>query len=204
MPKDILTEKTSLKRTDGEYKLPESGDNIPCPACENGVIQLKRTVYNLPDGDDIIILGMTCPACEFHRNDIIPLKSAFKPGKFFLTVDDGDLEHKLFRGNSGDIDIPEIGISIERGPAASFMINNLEGLLLIMRERVVSFIKSLQPNSIEYTNAQTSLNQLDRAMHGELNFTVILHDRVGGSYIVPTKPEKLKFVPESSEEEKLE
>jgi zinc finger protein len=201
---DIIKKRTSTNREDGKYKLPEIEEKIHCPSCDNGIIQLNRTIYHLPDGDDIIIMSMECPKCKFSRNDLIPLKSAFKPGKYFLNVDDGDLDHKIFRGTGGDIEIPEIGMSIERGPAAQFMINNVEGLLMIMEDRVNYFLETTPHNSREWMNANETLKRLKRCQAREMKFTVILFDRSGGSYIIPTHPEKMHFIPQSESEDVLE
>jgi zinc finger protein len=190
-----LDKKISTKRADGEYNFPEIKEKIACPACDSGEIQLKRTIYTLPDGDEIIILNMECPECHYRRNDVIPMATAFKPGTFYLNVDDGDLDHKIFRGTSGNIDIPEIGVSIERGPAASFIINNLEGLLRTMQDQVEYFLSTTLLESVEWRNANETLKKVKQALEGRLSFQVILDDPNGGSYIIPTKPEKLRFEP---------
>ena len=191
---DIIEKRTQMVRKDGEYKLPDLQHEVACPSCENGVLSINRIIYHLPDGDDIIIMTMECPRCQFRRNDMIPLKSAFKPGKFILTVDDGDLDHKIFRGMSGNLEIPEVGVSIERGPAASFVINNLEGLLIMMRNQVEFYLTTISPATPEWQAAAQSLDRLNGCLARERPFTLILEDPNGGSYIVPSKPEKLRFI----------
>lgn len=182
------------KRSSGHYELPEIKDPIPCPACD-GELTLKRTIYQLPDGDDIIIVNMECPKCGFRKNDIIPLESSFQPGEYRLTVDDGNLEHKIFRSPSGDLEIPEIGMSIERGPSATYILNNVEGILLLMKEQVEHFLKDLPMDTEEWRNAYSVKNKLELALKGTFPFTLILRDLQGGSYIATNQKEKLHFSP---------
>jgi len=190
-----IDKKTTLARKDGHYELPDINDKIECPGCDTGIINLKRTIYRLPDGEDVIIMNMECPKCGFKKNDLVSLQTSFKPGEYHLTVDDGDFTHKIFRGSSGDIEIPEIGIIIERGPAASYMMTNIEGILLAMQEQVQYFLRVHPSDTIEYENAQETLKKIENAMNNQMPFTLILRDDIGGSYVSPSKKEKMTFIP---------
>ena len=194
-----IDKKTSLIRKEGNYELPDINDKIDCPGCDSGFIHLKRTIYRLPDGEDVIILNMECPKCGFRKNDLVSLYTSFKPGEYHLTVDDGDFTHKVFRGSSGDIEIPEIGIIIERGPAASYMMTNIEGILLAMREQVQYFLRVHPADTTEYTNAQETLQKIQDALDNKMKFTLILRDESGGSYVAPSKKEKMTFIPLSEQ-----
>ena len=44
-----------------------------CPSCEEGIINIIRSIYDLPDGDKMLILKFECNTCDFNKNDIIPL-----------------------------------------------------------------------------------------------------------------------------------
>jgi ZPR1 zinc finger protein len=154
-------------------------------------MKFTRTVYKLPDGEDILILLIECPKCGTSQRDVIPLKYAFKPGIFELTVDDGDLTHKILRNASGTLSIPEFNIEIERGPAAQFMLTNLEGILLSMKQFTAYLISNVDGQEREI--AQATMNGVTEALDGKGKFTVILEDLKGGSYIIPSNPDKLKF-----------
>jgi len=190
-----LEEKTSLKRKDGFYELPEPPTDIVCPACGELGITFNRTFYKLPDGDEILIINITCEKCGYKRNELVPLLNAFQPGIYRLTVDDADFTHKVFRGATGDLDIPEIGVSIERGPAASFDLTNVEGILLKMEEQLAFFLETTPKDTREWINGNEAYKRLKKALDGGLNFTVILRDLDGGSYITPTNPQKMTFSP---------
>ena len=121
--------------------------------------------------------------------------SAFKPGEYRLKVDDADFTHKIFRGTSGDIQIPEIGVNIERGPAAEYILTNVEGILLSIQGQIKFLLKNLRPETKQWENASIAQAKLTACLSGEIPFTVILRDTMGGSYISPNNKEKMHFIP---------
>lgn len=188
-----LEEKTSLQRKEGTYELPEITEDMVCPTCQKSSVHLSRTIYKLPDGDEILILLLECEKCGYKKTDTIPMLNAFQPGVYHLNVDDSDFSHKVFRGATGDLEIPEIGISIERGPAATFDFTNIEGILLKIQQRVEFFLDTSPKNSQEWMHANEAKKRLFSALKGNLPFTVILTDYEGGSYIKPTNAQKMQF-----------
>jgi zinc finger protein len=109
--------------------------DFDCPVCKKGQLILSKTIHNLPDGDKILIMKFECNKCDFTKNDIIPVDTPIKPSKFILKVNEKeDLESKIFRSFSGVLEIPELEIEIEPGPAADFFITNVEGILQRMKD----------------------------------------------------------------------
>ncbi|MCF2139252.1 MAG: ZPR1 zinc finger domain-containing protein [Candidatus Lokiarchaeota archaeon] len=187
-----IQRKASLNRKDGYYEFPPLDESIKCPICGKN-IEITRTIYSLPDGDDIIIFVIQCEQCGYRKSDMIPVYTAFQPGIYRLKVDDGDLTHKIFRGATGNLEIPEIGVSIERGPAANFDFTNVEGILLRIEQQIQFFLQTTPSDTPEWKNAHDSLTRLRACKSGEMSFTVILTDFDGGSYITPTDKEKMVF-----------
>ena len=204
MDGESIEEKTSLQRKEGTYELPEITEDMNCPVCEKSGVKLTRTIYKLPDGDEVLIMLLECNECGYQKNDMIPMLYAFQPGEYHLTVDDSDLSHKVFRGATGDLEIPEIGVSIERGPAATFDFTNIEGILLKMETQVKFFLRTTPHDSKEWIHANEALKRLQKALKGELVFTVILNDIAGGSYITPSTPKKMIFIPKKEKKGKLD
>ncbi len=196
-PSKTLDKKVSLKRKDGKYELPKITDNLACPVCTKISLKLSRTLYNLPDGDDIFIILLECEECNYRKTDMVKMFSAFQPGEYHLTVDDSDFTHKIFRGSTGNIEIDEIGMSIERGPAATFDFTNIEGILLKMKEKLQYFLDSTPIESLEWKNANEAFKRLNNCLAGKMPFKLILKDPDGGSYITPSNEEKLVFIPTS-------
>lgn len=199
MNKKSLQEKTSLKRKNGTYELPEITNKIVCNVCNEKGLKMTRTIYSLPDGDEILIILLECNNCGYKKSDMVSMFTAFKPGEYRLIVDDGDFTHKVFRGATGDLEIPEIGVTIERGQAATFDFTNIEGIILKMEGRLKFFLESTPNDSIEWMNANESLKRLNKVKSKKKPFTVILRDKEGGSYITPSKEEKMTFSAYNSE-----
>ena len=195
-----LKEKTSRKRSEGTYELPAITEEMLCSVCQKPGITLSRTIYNLPDGDEILILLLNCEACGYKKTDTIPMYNAFEPGIYTLSVDDHDFTHKIFRGAQGNLDIPEVGVSIERGPAAEYDFTNVEGILLKMKTQVEFFLKTNPTDCKEWENANEVFKRLKNCLSGKMKFTVILDDPEGGSYISPSNPNKMSFKPYPSAE----
>ena len=190
-----LDEKTCLDREHGRYELPEIVGDIICPVCGKKELEMHRTMYCLPDKDEVLILLLVCKACSYKKTDMIPMYTAFQPGEYQLTVDDTDLTHKIFRGATGDLEIPEIGITIERGPASSFQFTNIEGILMNIQEHLEFFLNTTPIDTLEWMNANESKKRLLNILSGKMAFKVILRDYEGGSYISANSPEKLTFIP---------
>ena len=193
MVKKGISEKASLSKKDGTYELPKITEDILCPVCNEKGLKMTRTVYSLPDGDDVLIILLECNKCNYKKSDMVSMFTAFKPGEYLLTVDDGDFTHKVFRGARGDLEIPEIGMTIERGPAATFEFTNIEGIILKMKTQLEFFLRTTPTDIIEWQNANESLKRLNKVLSKQLSFKVILRDKEGGSYISPTTKEKMIF-----------
>jgi len=193
MVKKGIPEKASLSKKNGTYELPAITKEILCPVCNEKGLKMTRTIYSLPDGDDVLIILLECNKCNYKKSDMVSMFNAFKPGEYVLTVDDGDFTHKIFRGARGDLEIPEIGMIIERGPAATFDFTNVEGILLKMKTQLEFFLRTTPTYTIEWQNANESLKSFNEAYSKQMAFKVILRDKEGGSYISPTNEEKMIF-----------
>jgi len=188
--------KTSLDRKDGKYELPKIEENINCPVCgAKKAFGMTRTVYHLPDGDDILILLLECEKCDYKNRDVLSLYSSFKPGEYHLTIDDGNFDHKVFRGASGNLIIEEIGIEIERAEGARFEYTNIEGIMQRIEQQLEFFLDTTPHTTKEWEQANECKKRFNACLSGEMDFTVVLKDPEGGSYISPTDDEKLEFIP---------
>ena len=169
----------------------EEGLGFDCPVCKKGQLILSKHIHELPDGDKYLIMKFECNKCNYTKNDLIPIETPIKPGKFILNVNEKeDLKSKVFRSFSGVLEIPELEMEIEPGPAADFYITNIEGVLTRMKDAVTIFKKNLDEKNPKIDKI---LENIDKAINGEFKFTVIITDKVGGSYIVPINKNSLKI-----------
>jgi zinc finger protein len=184
-----------------EFGIGEEEDRtpIPCPRCKKGRVIIEQTTYKLPRQDETLLLMLVkCTNCDLLIRDVLPLETKSKPGTYKYRVTDGDLTAKVFRSPKAYLEIPEYGIEIEPGPDAEFIVTNIEGIL----DRAISATKFLLDSNLDNTVARDLLPVLDEAKRGLREFTVILSDKTGGSFITHEVASKIEFEeyvpPESS------
>jgi len=165
-----------------------------CPACKEGVILIKKTIYDLPDKDKMLILRFECNICAFYKNDIIPLTTRMEAGIMTLKIsNEDDLKSKIYRSPTGILEIPEFDLKVEPGPSADFYYTNVEGILSRFEQAVEIYYNDLNDEHPEKNEIKGALEDLKKAMKGELEFTLIIEDPGGGSYIIPVYESKYKF-----------
>jgi ZPR1-related zinc finger protein len=168
--------------------------SFKCPSCENGTIDIIRSVYDLPDGDKMLILKFECDICNFHKNDVIPLTTKMDPGVMTLKVTtEEDLKSKIYRSPIGKLEIPELELIVEPGPRADFYYTNVEGILYRFESAVSIYRKNLEEKDPETPEIDNILDNLRKALEGKFNFTLKITDSEGGSYIIPQDKSKYKF-----------
>ncbi|MFX1304748.1 MAG: ZPR1 zinc finger domain-containing protein [Promethearchaeota archaeon] len=177
--------------------------SFKCPSCQKGVIDIIKSIYDLPDGDKMLILKFECNKCNFHKNDIIPLTTNMEPGTMTLQItNENDLKSKIYRSPAGKLEIPELDLIVEPGPRADFYYTNVEGILFRFESAVSIYKNNLEKNDPELIEIEELLKNLKKAMDGQFNFTLKIIDSQGGSYIIPQDKTKYSF--KKFEEKELE
>ncbi|MFO8017182.1 MAG: ZPR1-type zinc finger protein [Promethearchaeia archaeon] len=171
--------------------------SFTCPVCKKGTVSIEKTLYQLPDEDQMLIINFECDTCTFHENDIIPMTTRTEPGLSILKVTSKeDLESKVYRSPTGKLEIPELEILVEPGPASQFYFTNIEGVLNKFERAVLIHKNDLydqDPEGEDFKAVLKILDDLEKAKKGEFDFTLKIEDRGGGSYIVPTDKSKFSF-----------
>lgn len=182
-------------------KKEEEDFTFSCPSCANGTIQIKKSIYDLKDGDQMLILKYECNKCKFSKSDIIPLSTQMEPGVITLKITDKkDLDSKIYRSPSGYMEIPELDLEVEPGRASYFYFTNVEGILVRFKEAVEMFKRSLDQNDDAHAKVDKILSNIDKAINGEFSFTLKITDLQGGSYIIPVDESKYAFEKRDYEE----
>ncbi|MFW9988719.1 MAG: ZPR1 zinc finger domain-containing protein [Candidatus Odinarchaeota archaeon] len=168
--------------------------SFKCPTCKKGMITINKAIYDLPDGDKMLILKFECNSCNFHKNDIIPLTTNMEPGIMTLKIlEENDLKSKIYRSPTGKLEIPELDIIVEPGPRADFYYTNIQGILFRFEQAVSIYQNSLEENSPEIRELEEILFNLKQAIEGKFKFTLKLTDFRGGSYIIPEDKSKYTY-----------
>ncbi len=192
----IFNKRDTLLLDDMSEKAKKSEEEFAfnCPVCKNGIIQIKKVTYDLPDDDKMLIVLFECDQCNYQKNDVIPLTTRVNPGIMILKVEnENDLKSKIYRSPVASLEIPELELSVEPGPRADFYYTNIEGILYRFEAAVSIYRKNLDDEDPEIPEIDLILYNLKKAMKGKFNFTLKIIDSEGGSYVIPKDDSKFKF-----------
>jgi len=165
----------------------------PCPCCNTDIEYLYKT-ENIPYFSDILIISAICPACGYKFVDTQLLKHG-EPARYTVAINaEEDLAIRVVRSMSASIEIPELGVRIDPGPACQGFISNMEGVL----DRIETVVTGALNwgNEVERENAAALLADIARVKAGTFPVTLILEDPSGNSGIIADKTVKEAYVPE--------
>jgi len=165
----------------------------PCPTC-NSDIEYLYTTENIPYFSDILIISAICDSCGFKYVDTQLLRS-HEPVRYEVAVDnEEDLGIRVVRSMSASLEIPELGVRIDPGPACQGFVSNIEGVL----DRVEQIVEGalLWGENEERENALILLEKIKGVKCGAFPITLILEDRCGNSAIIADKAQKSVYTPE--------
>ncbi len=165
----------------------------PCPYCNTETEYIYQT-ENIPYFSDILIISAICSSCGYKYVDTQLLR-ANEPIRYEVSVDnEEDLGIRVVRSMSASLEIPELGVRIDPGPACQGFVSNIEGVL----DRVEHIVKGalLWGEEGERENARTLLERIEGVKCGVIPITLILEDRSGNSTIISDKARKCLYTPE--------
>ncbi|MDD1674274.1 MAG: ZPR1 zinc finger domain-containing protein, partial [Methanomicrobiales archaeon] len=124
----------------------------------------------------------------FRCVDTLILKES-EPVEWRIRIEDtADLSARVVRSNRGKMQIPELGISIDPGPACEACITNVEGILCQV-EDVIGRILTWAEGT-ERERAMALVQELGEVRNGRRPVTIILSDPSGNSAIISNKAVK--------------
>ena len=165
----------------------------PCPTCKTEIEYIYKT-ENIPYFSDILIISAVCSSCGYKYVDT-QILSTHEPVRYVVAVDtEEDLGIRIVRSMSASIEIPELGVRIDPGPACEGFVSNVEGVL----DRIEQIVKGalLWGEGEELKNAQILLEKIEGVKCGTIPVTLILEDRCGNSAIIADKAKKGSYTPE--------
>ena len=186
-----LAENTSMDDVDiieGEvYSIP-----TPCPGCMRDC-EMNIQMVHIPHFKQVIISAITCSACGYRTNDVktggaIPDKGT----RTTLCVEGpNDLRRDILKGESCSLRIPECELHVEPGTMGG-RFTTVEGLIVQVRDDLKGAIFDVDDvvghggDSMAEGKArswQQFFGTIDKALKGEVKYTIIMEDPLGGSYV---------------------
>lgn len=165
----------------------------PCPLCGTEIEYIYQT-ENIPYFSDILLMCGLCEACGFRLTDTMIL-TGNEPVRYeFEVVAVEDLSARVARSTSGRIEIPELGVTIEPGPACQGFVSNVEGVLARVEDAIKTVLLSADDD--ERRSALDGLKTIAEAREGKIPFTLIIEDPSGNSAIISERACKAPYVPD--------
>ncbi len=162
----------------------------PCPDCGKEITFIYDT-ENIPYFSEILLISGACESCGFRIVDTMVLNEREPSAWEFAVNSVEDLNARVVRSTTGEIDIPEFGLNIRPGPACSGFVSNVEGVLERAEEAVRHALISAAGE--EVITAETILQHIQEARNGMFAFTLKITDLSGNSGIVSSKAKKTKL-----------
>jgi zinc finger protein len=154
---------------------------ILCPICGRELRLIVNT-YEVPFFEKILLTSISCE-CGFKHADSIVLGEK-EPVRYTIRANRGNLFTKVVRSTSGTIRIPELGVTIEPGPASQAFITNLEGVLRRVADIVRVAMKWNEEDEEKVKRCEWILERIDKVIDGDEELTIILEDPFGNSLIL--------------------
>jgi zinc finger protein len=154
---------------------------ILCPVCGRELRLIVNT-YEVPFFEKILLTSISCE-CGFKHADSIVLGEK-EPVRYTIRANRGNLFTKVVRSTSGTIRIPELGVTIEPGPASQAFITNLEGVLRRVADIVRVAMKWNEEDEEKVKRCEWILERIDNVIDGDEELTIILEDPFGNSLIL--------------------
>jgi len=128
-------EKVEVKPEVGEVQVISLGD---CPICGGkNTLKAIQHIHEIPYFGKVMESTIICEKCGYRNADVMILED--RPPKLYTVKveNEKDLFTRVVRSKSGTIELEEIGVKIEPGPAAEGFITNIEGVLERVRETLL-------------------------------------------------------------------
>ncbi len=184
----------SIKESSVIRSTSEAFLEMKCPSCGNEGMKEIVSVLDLPFLGEAVETTLICPKCSFKTSDVM-ITSQNEAVRYVMRVEKPeDINARVVRSTSGTIRIPELGVSIEPGPASESFISNIEGVLA----RVKGVLEGLEYDKKE--EVKNRLEELDKAREGKKRFTFIIEDPFGNSAVLDKKAKKEALSPEEATE----
>ena len=170
---------------------------MECPICRTKFM-VSEYLYEAPYVGKLIISSGVCPKCGYKWSDV-RLAESKGPRKIVYRVEKpDDLNALVVRASTATVRIPELGAEIIPGYAAQGYITTVEGLVMDILEKTKFLCESGEASREE---CEKKIRELEKAVRGEIEFTVEIIDPMGTSMI---SSGKAREIPLSEEEIKRE
>ena len=180
-------EKVEVNPELGEVQVINLGD---CPICGGkGTLKAIQHIHEIPYFGKVMESTIICEKCGYRNADVMILED--RPPKLYTVKveNEKDLFTRVVRSKSGTIELEEIGVKIEPGPASEGFITNVEGVLERVRETLLMAREFRKGEGDEEAvkKADEILQYIEDVKEGKKPLTVKIADPLGNSALIGEK-----------------
>lgn len=159
-----------------------------CPGCMHPCTTNMKMV-DIPHFRQVVLMNTSCVDCGYKSNDVKTGGEIPKLGKK-ITVKvktPVDLARDILKSESCALECPELSLSVNPGTLGG-RFTTVEGLLTQVRDDLKSQIFETGPGHDGLSDGEQSrwagfFEELDRAVRGEREFSIVLADPLAASYV---------------------
>ena len=171
----------------GEIQVISLGD---CPICGGkGTLKAIQHIHEIPYFGKVMESTIICEKCGYRNADVMILED--RPPKLYTVrvENEKDLFTRVVRSKSGTIELEEIGVKIEPGPAAEGFVSNVEGVLERVRETLLMAreFRKQEGDEEAVKKADEILKYIEDVKEGKKALTVKIADPLGNSALIGEK-----------------
>ncbi|EEB73886.1 ZPR1 zinc finger domain-containing protein [Thermococcus sp. AM4] len=180
-------EKVEVKPELGEVHVISLGD---CPICGGkNTLKAIQHIHEIPYFGKVMESTIICEKCGYRNADVMILED--RPPKLYTVKveNEKDLFTRVVRSKSGTIELEEIGVKIEPGPAAEGFVTNVEGVLERVRETLLMAreFRKQEGDEEAVKKADEILQYIEDVKEGKKPLTVKIADPLGNSALIGEK-----------------
>ena len=163
--------------------------------CQSSETVLNQKLLDIPHFKHMHLIVFNCKKCGFKLNDFQSVEEGEPIYLEYEVKTVKDLTTKIIRAVSASIEIPEIGTRIDPGIAAVAWINNVEGVLTDIKDRVIGLLDDKEMDDASRQVAIERLELINDLIEVKKSFRIRLIDEKGNSGMVPASKENYKELP---------
>ncbi|HIH72291.1 MAG: Zn-finger, ZPR1 type:Zn-finger, ZPR1-related type [Thermococcales archaeon 44_46] len=161
-----------------------------CPVCGGkNTLKALNHIHEIPYFGKVMESTIICEKCGYRNADVMILEEK-EPKLYSIKVEEEkDLFTRVVRSKSGTIELEEIGVKIEPGPASQGFVTNIEGVLERTRETLLMArnFKTQENDEESVKKIDELLSYIEEVKEGKKPLTVKIMDPFGNSALIGEK-----------------
>jgi len=160
-----------------------------CPSCgATEAFQIKGRIDDIPYFGEVMETVLTCSNCDLRHADVMCLGER-KPMRYELKItSEADLMVRVVKSSTGTMKVPELGVTVEPGPASEGYVSNVEGVLNRIEQAVKLALKKAK--GVQRRRGEAVMRKIEAIRGGKLKARLIIMDPFGHSAIVAERVKK--------------